>query len=194
MQSMWERVAVSARDGLGPALPHLALLHPHKHVDFMQLPLPWLDRSDLAIAVLAGFTLASLGLPANRTWPMLARPSEGLMVAATQLSHCRRRRFAPANAWMAVVAHILNFTASGTLELEGGPLLWTPSVTASFGRDVQLPPDAERQALVRGVQFYRNARLLPTAVGGVSTTHVCRACSEARNPLTLHGRGELVGR
>ena len=37
-QTLWERVAVSASGGLGAQLPYLALLHPHKHVDYVQLP------------------------------------------------------------------------------------------------------------------------------------------------------------
>lgn len=39
--------------------------------------------------------------------------------------------------------------------------MWTPSVTASFSRDEDLPDDAEKLALQRGVQFYRNSMLLP---------------------------------
>ena len=40
--------AVSAAEGLGGAeLPHLALLHPHKHVDFVKLPPSWLRSAAL---------------------------------------------------------------------------------------------------------------------------------------------------
>ena len=85
------------------------------------------------------------------------------MVAATQLSHCRLRRFAPSARWMAVVSHILDFVSGGAWKPPTSQPLWVPSVTASFSRDEKLPADAERQALVRGVQFYRNARLVSTA-------------------------------
>ena len=69
-------------------------------------------------------------------------------------------RFAPAPRWMAVVSHILTFVSSGAWKppSAGVSKLWVPSVTASFSRDEKLPADAEKQALIRGVQFYRNAR------------------------------------
>ena len=188
-QTLWERVAVSAPGGLGSGLPPLALLHPHKHVDFVQLPPAMLATADLVIAKVAGFDTASFGLPPpNATWPMLARTSPTLMLAATQLSYCRRRRFAPSASWMAVVAHVLTFASGGTWKAKTGMPLWTPAVTTSFGRLEVLPADAERQALLRGVQFYRSSRLLPTAeratelaqLGTLSDTAPLRLQTEAR--------------
>lgn len=61
---------------------------------------------------------------------------------------------------MAVARYILGFVSNGTWATVAPPL-WTPTVGPSYGRAEPLPPDAERQALQRGVQFYRNARLLP---------------------------------
>ena len=72
--------------------------------------------------------------PPNQTWSLLAQPSATLMVAATQLSHCRRRRFAPAPAWMSVVLLILEF-ASGRKLSPKAPL-WTPSVGPSYSREL----------------------------------------------------------
>ena len=72
---------------------------------------------------------------------------------------------------MAVAAHILSFVSSGAWQPPSGAL-WVPSVTASYTRDETLPPDAELQALKRGVQFYRNARLLPTYQRAVSLTSI----------------------
>lgn len=37
-QTLWERAAVAKAGGLGPQLGYLDLLHPHKHVDYVQLP------------------------------------------------------------------------------------------------------------------------------------------------------------
>ena len=183
-QTLWERAAVSAAEGLGAELPHLALLHPHKHVDFVKLPPSWLQSAALVIAKVAGYDTASFGLPGpNATWPLLATPRPGLMVAATQLSHCRLRRFAPSARWMAVVSHILDFVSGGAWKPPASQPLWVPSVTASFSRDEKLPPDAERQALVRGVQFYRNARLLPTAAR--ATELAMLRCSTDKNQSTI---------
>merc|ERR1719174_40828 len=113
-QTLWERVVVAAKGGLSAQLEYLDLLHPHKHVDYVAMQSEMLRGDavvDLVLAVVAGYDSASFGLPdKNKTFPLLVRQSYGtsskglnLMLAATQLSHCRRRRFAPAAKWMAVV-------------------------------------------------------------------------------------------
>lgn len=162
-QTKFERVVV-AGTGLGLPLAHLALLHPHKLVDYAVLPSHLLAKADLALAKVAGYDEACFGLPAaNETHPFLVAAEPKLLLAATQLSYCRRRRFAPSDRWMAVVEHILKFVSGGTWTASpssGGPL-WVPTVRPSFNRLEPLPADAQRQAVVRGVGFYRNARLLP---------------------------------
>jgi hypothetical protein len=53
-QTIFERVVVSNKNGLGPELTPLALLHPHKLVDYAVLPASLLSSADLAIAKVAG--------------------------------------------------------------------------------------------------------------------------------------------
>ena len=102
-QTIFERVVVASTAGLGPGVGHLALLHPHKLVDYAVLPAGLLPQADLALAKVAGYDTASFGLPpANQTHPFLTKSSPKLLLAATQLSYCRRRRFAPSDRWMAV--------------------------------------------------------------------------------------------
>ena len=179
-QTEWERIVVSK--ALSP-LAALDLLHPHKYVDFVQLPAAWLPFSSLLLCKVAGYSRATLGLPqSNRTWPMLATPSDDLMIAATQLSRARTRRFSPSARWYAVFDQILNFTSSGTWQNRAatavwapgdareparrGPpaTLWTPRVAASFPRDGALPASAASDALIRGVDWFHRARLLPSGV------------------------------
>ena len=191
-QTLWERAVVT--QDLGPALPKMELLHPHKHVDFVKLPASWLPRSLIVIAKVAGYDKAELGLPpANVTWPMLTMQSDTLLVASTQLSHCRTRRFAPSEQWMAVAAHVLTWATNGSWHAPKAPCsppqpcpppppLWTPSVTASFSATEKLPPDAELQALVRGVQFYRNARLIPDATRATALARLhCKSADSSNN-------------
>lgn len=162
-------------------------------VDYAVLPDDMLSKSALVLARVAGYDTACYGLKGTQAYPFLALPAPNLLVAATQLSHARRRRFAPSDRWMQVVpvapalasqslcfcaaglaaaqhcqpmlnrqvaAYVLTFVSGGIWRPPGGAL-WTPVVTASHGPAGPLPVDAERQALERGVQFYRNARLLP---------------------------------
>lgn len=160
-QTLWERAVVSAPGGLGAELEHLALLHPHKYVDYVQLPTTYTSRADLVLARVAGYDNASLGLPSSGVWPLLVRPTPTLMVAATQLSHCRTRRFAPNGRWVAVAVHVLSFVTDGRWKQPLEVPLWTPAISATFDPDESLPANAELHAVLRGVDFYRRARLMP---------------------------------
>ena len=151
-QTVFERVVVSAKAGLPSGAPpaalgHLRLLHPHKLVDFAVLPAALLPKADLALAKVAGYDTAVFGLPpANETHPFLVAASPELLVAATQLSYCRRRRFAPSDRWMAVVAHIFGVVSGGHWKpSDTAEPLWVPAVGPSFGKQEALPADAERQ-------------------------------------------------
>ena len=172
-QTMWERAIVTQDSALVRAhgLVPLALLHPHKLVDFVVLPTPAHAAVDLVLATVAGFDNASLGLPPpNRTWSLLVESSDrSLLVAATQISRCATRRFAPSARWMVVVRRILAFVTTG-----GGaprstaatplPPLWSPVVTPSWSATEALPPSAERDAVARGVAWFRRSMSMPGVV------------------------------
>jgi hypothetical protein len=158
-QTLWER-AVVARNLSQPGLAAMTLLHPHKRVDYVRLPAALLPLSDLVLGVVAGYDSAEFGLPpAAKTFPLLARARAAdppVLAAATQLSHCRTRRFSPSARWMAVVAHVLGTVTGGQwTPPAGGGALWVPTVAASFTATEPLPPDAELTAMQRGVGFYR---------------------------------------
>ena len=200
-QTVWERAVVTS-DAFGAALPRLALLHPHKYVDHALLPAAWLPQSDIVIAKVCGYASATCGLPPpNATYPLLVRASGTLLVAATQLSRARARRFAPSAAWMVVVDRILAF-ASGTATGSLPQPLWSPSVTASYNASEALPPDAEKNALWRGVQFYRRALLMPDAQRagalsklncdqGAGSSDACEAFARLANNTSGSGDGQL---
>lgn len=156
-QTLFERVVVSPNaSGLVAPLGALDLLHPHKHVDFAVLPASLLPHAQLVLAKVAGFDTACFGLPAaNATHPFLVEASPSLLIAATQLSYCRRRRFAPSDRWMAVISRVLSFASGGAWQPPAAPL-WVPSVTTSFNSTEPLPSDAERQAVIRGVSNFRS--------------------------------------
>ena len=61
-QTLWERAAVSSSTGLGPDLAFLDLLHPHKHVDYVQLPAALLPTADIVLGVIAGYDNATYGM------------------------------------------------------------------------------------------------------------------------------------
>eukprot|EP00040_Diaphanoeca_grandis_P026893 m.151655 g.151655 ORF g.151655 m.151655 type:complete len:876 (+) comp30772_c0_seq2:72-2699(+) len=166
-QTEWERVIATGSNWKSTDFPALALLHPHKFIDYVVLPATWLPSTSLVLAKVAGFDNASLGLPTpNKTFPMLASPvgQPNILVGATQLSQFRTRRFSPTMRWNVVAQYIVEFV-SGKAWLAPPPTdpVFVASVTASFTRSEALPAGAELEAFVRGVQFYRNSRMLPTA-------------------------------
>jgi len=124
-QTMYERVVVTRN--MSAELQSMTLLHPHKHVDYRVLPTEWLNQSDLVIAKVAGYDRASFGLPAAiDVYPLLVKVSPTFMVAATQLSHARTRRFAPSMRWMRVLSHVVSFVTGQEVNNT-----WMPTLTSS---------------------------------------------------------------
>ena len=83
--------------------------------------------------------------------PLLARaalPGGGpdVLLAATSLLDCVRRRFAPRAGWEAVIGRIVGHAQRSAAP---PPVAWAPPVRASFGRDEPLPAHAEAGALYR---------------------------------------------
>ncbi len=113
------------------------------------------DRPYLVAARVAGFDHAIFGLP-ERTAPLLFEVSEDVLVAATSLSRFVSGRYAPQDAWRAIWHRILSWLRPDAVVPE---LTWTPLVRASYGPNEALPEGFERQALERGLQWYRNAKM-----------------------------------
>jgi hypothetical protein len=173
-QTLYERVVVTK--GMGQ-LPEMALLHPHKHVDFVAFPATLISSSELVIAKVAGYDNASFGLPApNVTFPLLVAVSDNVMLAATQLSHCRTRRFAPTVGWAEVVIRVLSFVSSGTAQLPPAAQLWTSPVTPSFSATEVLPPDAEvlSTPCTANTMYFQMSQYLFKA----SVTSICQNLSQ----------------
>lgn len=147
----WER-AVVATDFFGAKLPAHRILAIH---DCYVLPTTAAD-APLVLAKVAGFDTAVYGLP-KETVPLLFEHNDRTLVATTSLSRFMTARYAPVAAWQRVWTRILEWLCPG----ENVPQLhWTPQVRPAYGKDEPLPPDAERQALRRGVAWYESARML----------------------------------
>lgn len=152
---VWERAVVTS-DLFGSSLPPLSILSPQNCV-FLEVNAP---RAHLVLAKVAGYDTAPYGLP-NSTFPLLFELSDPeqigpVLVASTKLSQVVTSRFGPVPSWQAVWRGILRWLDPHTnLELH-----WTPTVRPAFARDGELPPDVERGALERGVNWFVKSRLL----------------------------------
>jgi hypothetical protein len=150
-RATWERTVVTS--GVFPGLEKLSILMIHGcHVVATECA-----HSHLVLGRVAGFGRALYGLPA-KTWPLLfEHPERELLVATTKLSQFRTARYAPTGAWPAIWRWIIAWvTRTDTASLD---LAWSPTVHPSFARNDVLPPDTEIQAVRRGIQWFRNARL-----------------------------------
>lgn len=116
-----------------------------------------LEGSRIVAARVAGFDSAVYGLPA-KTAPLLCKlPKHNVMVATTNLSGFVTGRYAPQEAWRDIWSAILIWLDP---ESKASKLSWTPTVRATYGADEVLPPNYERLAIQRGVDWFRKSNMI----------------------------------
>ena len=146
--------AVVASDVFGEALPQGQLLAIHDcHFVEMEDPDPY-----LVLAKVAGFDTAVYGLEDVAVHPLLFEcAGQRILVSTTKLSQFVTARYAPKDAMQAVWRVVLSWLQPGG-KVSG--LDWTPAVRPTYARDEDLPADATRNAIIRGIDWHTNARML----------------------------------
>lgn len=152
-RAAWERTVVTS-DAFGPALEKMRILMVQ---DCHFLPTE-AANPHLVLAKVAGYDTAVFGLPEpSGVWPLLfTHPRGDVLVATTKLSQFVTARYAPTDAWPPVWRMVLGWLGNGAQVPEPR---WTPVVRPSWGQTEQLPVDAERQAIKRGVDWFAKGRL-----------------------------------
>ena len=148
-----ERTVV-ASEGFGPALERLRLLAV-QDCHFVEVEA---SQAHLVVARVAGFDTAVFGLDDVKTYPILFEcPDRKLLVSTTKLSHFVTARYATKDAIQAVWRMVFGWLEPGAdiPELE-----WAPTVRPTYAREDALPTDAARSAIVRGIDWHSNARML----------------------------------
>ncbi|MBY5957350.1 hypothetical protein KUV50_04325 [Membranicola marinus] len=115
------------------------------------------DESYIVAAKVAGFDSAIYGLPDKSDPLFFAWGDFPVWIASTQLSRFVSGRYAPQEAWASLWESILSHVLPG-VELQ--PLDWDLTVAASYGKTEKLPADFQRQSVQRGIEWYKNARML----------------------------------
>lgn len=148
-----ERVVVAA-DIFGKSLQPMQLLAVHDcHFVELEAPKPY-----LVAAKVAGFDTAVYGLADVKAWPILfEHPRGGILVSTTKLSQFVTARYGTKPAMQAIWSMVFAWLRP---EAPAVTLDWTPTVRPTYGRQAQLPADAVRQAIIRGVDWHTKARLL----------------------------------
>jgi len=124
----------------------------------------------LAAAKVAGFDSAIYGLPAKQSPVLIEMPSEQIIVATTCLSRFISGRYAPAEEWKRIWMQILEYVAPG---VQIDELQWEPVVAPTCGKTEELPEGYQKQSLLRGVEWYKHARMLiPSAYRDTLSTLV----------------------
>jgi hypothetical protein len=148
--------AVVADDFFGDALPAGRILAV-QGLHFVPIAA---REPHLVAARVAGFDTAVYGLPAA-THPLLfeVQPTAGppLLVATTAFSRFVRGRYAPADGWRAAWGAVLRWL-DPTSPIR--PLEWTPIVRPTYAKAALLPPEAEREAIRRGAEWFFTSKLL----------------------------------
>ncbi len=152
-RATWERGVITT-DRFGPSLARnrILMIHDGRFVSVAS------DSSLLSMARVAGVDRAVYGLENTESWPVLfEHPAGDILVATTGLSRFITGRYAPADAWIDIWRWVLTWLDPEAASLR---LDWEPSVRPTYRSEDILPEDARRAALMRGVAWYQNARML----------------------------------
>ncbi len=116
------------------------------------------SSSYIVLAKVAGFDTAVFGLDDVTSYPLLFEYKEKrILVSTAKLSQFVTGRYAPKKAWQAIWKMILQWLQP---EIPIPVLEWTPTVRPSYTRNEPLPPDAAKRAVIRGVDWHTNAKML----------------------------------
>lgn len=116
-----------------------------------------IENMHIVAAKVAGFDSAIYGLPENYIPLMFKMKDVPVLVATTNLSRFVSGRYAPEKEWGAIWVNILKFVQPG---LKIDKLDWEPVVGPTYTKEEVLPADVQRTSVLRGVEWYKNARML----------------------------------
>lgn len=141
----------------GPGLPAMRILAIHG-CHFVQIEPSSPNSAHMVLAKVAGRDQAPFGLSGVQGMPLLFEHAGGsLLVCTSKFSQFVTGRYAAVEDWRIIWTRILKWLAPDAVLPE---LQWTPTVRPSYGRNEKLPSNAEVEAVVRGVDWHTNARLL----------------------------------
>ena len=148
-----ERVVVC--DSLTSQLPAMSLMCFHRCIlkEFDQAP----DSTYLVAAKVAGFDNAVYGLANTPVHPLLYKQNNQLMVAATSVSNFATSRYLPEQRVQSMFEYIMNWLLQ---KQDVTFSSWPTYVSPSYSATEQLPKDAGKQSIAKGVEWYYNAHLL----------------------------------
>ena len=150
----WRARCVVTSDAFGESLRPMRILMAH---DCHLVEVEAADAHIVAAPV-AGLDTAVYGLTDTEPYPVLFElPGRRLLVATTKLSQFVTARYAPCDAWRSVWRMVFAWLRPNAEPVD---LEWTPAVRPTYSQGDIVPEDAPPKAVVRGIDWHTNARLL----------------------------------
>lgn len=146
-----ERTVVTS-DAFGPDLPRDRILMIH---DCHYLPVQ-AANPHLVLAGVEGYDRLVYGLPAVTHPILFEHAPDRMLIATTKLSQFVTARYAPTEAWEPVWRMILGWLQPGRPTPR---LVWAPTVRPTYRPTDPLRPNALREAVRRGSEWYVKSRL-----------------------------------
>lgn len=113
------------------------------------------DSPLIVLGRVAGFDMAVYGIDDIATYPVLFKYGADL-AAMTKLSNFATGRYGPEESWKRIWEYILSYlTGNDSLNLDQ----WLSYVSPMYGKSDQLPDDAKRVSVGKGIQWFFDARL-----------------------------------
>ena len=149
-----ERVVVSTDSIENLSKMQILDFHKFSYIDILN------KNHFLALSKVAGFDHAVYGTE-NSTGEssILFKLHDGnILVSTTKLSQFIQARYAPKGAMQAIWMYIIKWAKGEKTSIR--QLEWTADVRSSYSREEQLPKNAARTAVQRGIDWHTNAKML----------------------------------
>ena len=116
-----------------------------------------IDNPYVVAAQVAGFDTAIYGLP-EKTAPLLFKlKNSNIIVSTTSFSNFVSGRYAPQKEWGIFWKRILEDLGAGN---KISDLKWEPEISVTYEKNEELPDNFQRKSISKGINWYRNAKML----------------------------------
>ena len=116
------------------------------------------DDPLLSVSKVAGFDKAVYGLNKDSQAILFNDPSGNLLISTTKLSQFVTARYSPKESMQAIWSYILKWVSGSENEIK--TIVWKSTVRPSFEPGQELPEDAARIAVQRGIDWHTNAKMV----------------------------------
>lgn len=124
------------------------------------------SNAHIVAARVAGLDSAIYGVPKENNPLLFPLNNYDGLVSTTGLSNFIKGRYAPQVEWQGIWKGIFQFLLDDGTVIE--KLDWNPKIQTTYDRNEQLPSDYQKKSVEKGVEWFRNAKMLvPEKYNGI---------------------------